>query len=138
MSAQDLIDRLAKVKATGPGRWIACCPAHKDENPSLSIEELEDGRTLIHCFAGCGAIEVLDAVSLDWAPLFPPSVDRQEFKPSRRSIPAGALLQIAEMEILAVYLLATDLRASKTISDADFERLGQAAARLGALRSHVR
>jgi hypothetical protein len=137
MSAQDLIDRLAKVKATGPGRWTACCPAHEDKSPSLSIEELDDGRTLIHCFAGCGALDVLDAVGLDWAALFP-SADRHEFKPSRPSIPAEALLQIAEVEILVVYLLAIDLCSGKTINDTDFERLGQAAARLGALRSHVR
>jgi DNA primase len=32
---------------------MALCPAHDDHNPSLSIDESEDGGVLVHCFAGC-------------------------------------------------------------------------------------
>ena len=31
--------------------WSACCPAHDDRNPSLSIREGSDGKVLIHCHA---------------------------------------------------------------------------------------
>lgn len=35
------------------GGWTACCPAHADGSPSLSIGVGEDGRLLLHCFSGC-------------------------------------------------------------------------------------
>jgi len=41
---------------------IACCPAHKDRNPSLSVSEGADGRILVKCFAGCSQAEVIDAL----------------------------------------------------------------------------
>ncbi len=37
------------------------CPAHDDARPSLSITERE-GRTLLHCFAGCTQEAVIDAL----------------------------------------------------------------------------
>jgi len=62
MSADDFLGLLDKVKNTGQGRWIACCPAHDDRSPSLSIRALDDGRVLVHCFAGCDVGSVLEAV----------------------------------------------------------------------------
>ena len=47
--------------------WMACCPAHDDRSPSLSIANGTGGRILLTCFAGCSwaAIrEVLQARSL--------------------------------------------------------------------------
>ncbi len=35
MTALTLIDRLSGVKRTGPGRWLARCPAHDDSRASL-------------------------------------------------------------------------------------------------------
>ena len=32
-----LVSQLHKVKYTGHGRYIACCPAHDDRTPSLAI-----------------------------------------------------------------------------------------------------
>jgi len=52
MSATPVLDRLDKVKQTGPDRWIACCPAHDDKSPSLAVRELDDGRILLHDFGG--------------------------------------------------------------------------------------
>jgi hypothetical protein len=71
MSAAALLNRLDRPKQTGPDRWLAKCPAHEDRSPSLSVRELDDGRVLINCFAGCGAIDVLDSVGLTWSALFP-------------------------------------------------------------------
>ena len=33
--------------------WMACCPAHDDRTPSLSIADGAEGRILLTCFAGC-------------------------------------------------------------------------------------
>ena len=37
---------------------MALCPAHDDQNPSLSITE-RDGKVLVHCHAGCPQAEVI-------------------------------------------------------------------------------
>lgn len=35
------------------GHGMACCPAHDDRTPSLSIAGGSEGRLLLHCHAGC-------------------------------------------------------------------------------------
>jgi DNA primase len=40
---------------------MAKCPAHDDNNPSLSIREL-DGKVLVHCHSGCAQRNVIDAL----------------------------------------------------------------------------
>jgi hypothetical protein len=54
------------------GYWMALCPAHNDKNPSLKVQPGEDGRILIHCFAGCKPERILSAIGLDWDVLYPP------------------------------------------------------------------
>jgi putative DNA primase/helicase len=48
-----------KAKSAGRGCWMACCPAHADRTPSLSICDGEDGRVLLYCHAGCDARDVI-------------------------------------------------------------------------------
>lgn len=61
-------------RPTGRGRWLACCPAHDDHNPSLLILEAPNlaGGVSVHCFAGCEWREVKAKLSslelLDDAP----------------------------------------------------------------------
>ena len=71
---QVILSKLDKVKSMGKGRYISCCPAHEDSDPSLAIKEVSDGRILIYCHAGCGACAVLDAVGLQMSDLFPDGV----------------------------------------------------------------
>jgi hypothetical protein len=66
---QLLVDRL-KAKKSGSG-WMAKCPAHEDQNPSLSISEDADGGALLKCFAGCSTESVLAALGLTIRDLFP-------------------------------------------------------------------
>jgi putative DNA primase/helicase len=42
--------------------WTACCPAHDDHDPSLSIREGDAGRALLHCFAGCRQEDIIAAL----------------------------------------------------------------------------
>lgn len=60
-----------RANATDPTRWTAQCPAHPDDTPSLSLREVEGGKVLVHCFAGCGTADVLHAIGLSWADLSP-------------------------------------------------------------------
>lgn len=52
----------------GRGSWT--CPAHEDRSPSLSVKEADDGRVLVHCFAGCETADVLAALGRTLADLF--------------------------------------------------------------------
>ena len=57
------------TRALPKGRWYrrygsACCPAHGDRHPSLTLANAPDGRLLLHCKTGCTFGEVLDALGL--------------------------------------------------------------------------
>lgn len=65
-----VLSRLKVIKRNGKG-FLACCPAHDDSNPSLSINEGDDGRVLLNCFAGCDTASVVDALGLEMSDLFP-------------------------------------------------------------------
>ena len=67
----DLLSRLDKVRSRGGGRYEACCPAHNDSSPSLSIYIKDDGRILLHCWAGCAVDDVVGAIGLAMGDLFP-------------------------------------------------------------------
>ena len=80
MTAQDCLDRLKGVRSGGTGRWLARCPAHPDQRPSLSIRERTD-RILVHCFAGCTPEEIAAAIGLSMRDLFITSSVSQEQRP---------------------------------------------------------
>jgi len=66
-----ILSQLDKVRNRGKGQWLACCPAHNDNSPSLSIKHLPDGRILLHCFSGCTPDEILSSIGLTMSDLFP-------------------------------------------------------------------
>ena len=68
---EKVLARLDKVKLNGAGKWLACCPAHDDKSPSLSIKETADGTVLLKCWAGCTAAEITGAIGLELRDLFP-------------------------------------------------------------------
>lgn len=106
--AQKLLDRLQKAKSTGKGRYMACCPAHDDRSPSLSIKECDDGRLLVHCFAGCPTGDVLEALGLSLTDLFPDDLQR---KHSTGQVPHWKRLrlqQAADYERTVLAIIAAD------------------------------
>jgi putative DNA primase/helicase len=52
------IVRALRAHKSGAG-WVARCPAHNDQNPSLSVSETSNGRLLVHCHAGCSQAAVV-------------------------------------------------------------------------------
>jgi len=60
------------------GDGSACCPAHADSRPSLSLAETADGTLLMFCHAGCTTDEVLAELGLTESALFP-SLYAQQF-----------------------------------------------------------
>jgi len=72
-----ILSRLDRVKRVSGG-YMARCPVHDDKNPSLSITEGDDGRVLLKCFAGCSTEEIVKALGLTMADLFPPGSKPQK------------------------------------------------------------
>lgn len=131
MSLEALLARLEGVKRTGRSRWIARCPAHADRNPSLAIRELDDGRILLHDFAGCGTECVLSALGLTFDALFP---DRPvgHSRSERHPFPAADVLRALHSEASIVALVAADLSKGQKLSKSDVERVRTAFRRIAA------
>lgn len=70
-----LLERLHIMTGRRPSEsgasFAACCPAHGDSNPSLSLRLCKDGRILMHCFAGCDIREIIDPLEMDMVDLAP-------------------------------------------------------------------
>jgi hypothetical protein len=98
-----ILGALDKVRQTGPGKWIARCPVHDDQSPSLSIKENDAGLVLMHCF-GCGANggEVMRALGLFESNLFPAAIDGRKWDAQRRNgfprFQARELIDLAAQE----------------------------------------
>lgn len=131
-----VLPRLEGVREVGTGRWMAKCPEHDDRSPSLSIRELNDGRVLIHDFGGCSAADVLAAVGLSLADLFPkrftdhlPAVrDRQHMHAARE------VLKALDDDALLVAIAAENVARGIVLDDADRQALINAAARIREMR----
>jgi len=140
MSAAALLERLDKVQRRGTDQWSARCPAHDDKGPSLSIKELPDGVVLLHCFAGCEVAEVLAAVGLDIAALFPPKPvgDYTITKTKKpRLLTASQALEILAFESLICAMVTADACHGEAISDTDKTRALQAVGRIQSIVAEV-
>lgn len=129
MKVENFLQRLDNVKATGRQKWRACCPAHDDGYPSLAITELDDGRVLIHCFAGCGAAEVLMALDLDFSALYPDTTSSSPLK-VRKPWNANDVLSAVALEVLLAWHFVNKMSNGETITEAERERLLLCATRL--------
>lgn len=127
MTAENLLSRLEGVRDLGAGRWLARCPAHQDRRASLSIREMNDGRVLVHDFAGCDVQDVIEAVGLTLADLFPPRALADHHKPMRRRFDPEQVLRAVAHEVAVVAIAAEDLAAGRPVST---PRLALAAGRL--------
>ncbi len=58
-----ILSVLTSVSRRSDDSWIACCPAHGDKRPSLSIT-VRNGKILMHCFSGCEYSEIMNAIRL--------------------------------------------------------------------------
>jgi hypothetical protein len=66
---EDVLDKLEVASRNGE-KAMAFCPAHDDHhNPSLSLKA-ENGRLLLHCFAGCQPEDIVSKVGFRMQDLF--------------------------------------------------------------------
>jgi len=130
MSAATLVDRLEGVKRLGVDRWLARCPAHDDKRASLAIRQLDDGRVLVHDFAGCSVVDVIAAVGLNFDSLFPPRPLDHRVRPERRPFPASDVLRAVDNEALIAATASSFIANGGTLADMDRARLLLAAQRI--------
>ena len=112
-----LLWRLEAARPAGDGKWIARCPAHEDRDPSLSIGIGRDGRVLVHCHAGCAPLDILAAVGLEMADLFPEGALCHHAVGMRRHNETRAYHEAV------VEIAAADLRHGKRLSRDDVATL---------------
>ena len=81
--------------------WTACCPAHQDRHPSLSIGVGKDRRILLKCHAGCTFESIVQAAHLSISDVFPASA----FDPSRLPHQGLTILDLAADKLIPWQLL---------------------------------
>jgi hypothetical protein len=138
MSAEALISRLEKPRATGRGSWVCRCPAHEDKSPSLTVREVDDGRVLVHCFAGCSVEDILGAVGLDFDALFPPKAIADRVAPMRRPFPAADVLECVMRDALTVQQVAAEAQRTGGVTPHQRALLQKAVARVSAAQDMIR
>lgn len=116
MGITELVLRLKNLKATGLDRWVACCPAHDDKSPSMTIRSLPDGRILLHCFAGCDPGTIVHCLGLEFSDLFPERLTRDRLQPIRAPFAALEALQCLQNESAVVAFAVSDLVEGKLLS----------------------
>lgn len=142
MNAAVLISKLEGVRQSGRSRWRAICPAHdsKHRTPTLAIRETEDGRTLIHCFAGCHVDSIVGAVGMQVSDLLPPRESiRYDVRQPRSGIHPMDVLACVLLETTVVLVASSDLIQGRALNEVDQARLCLAGQRIHAARemAHV-
>lgn len=131
-----LLGRLDGVKKEGKG-WVSRCPSCGGQSRKVSIVEGDDGRVLLHCFAGCCAIDVVNSVGLTMADLFVRR-DYHNLTPAEQSqmrtmakIPDWkAGLEVIRHEAIVVALAAIQMGDGVALEDGERRRMHKAARRL--------
>lgn len=124
MKIDEFISKLQKVRKTGPRNWIACCPAHDDKHPSMTVGVGDNGGILVYCFALCSIDEIARAVGLTVSDMMPERPEGREFVPGRsRPFPANDVLIAVEQEALTVLVAAYNIANGIELDQGDRDRL---------------
>ena len=118
-----LLDRLDRVQGKN-GKYMARCPAHDDRGPSLSIGEGDRGSVLIHCFAGCEPVAIMNAVGLELSDLFPPDTAIDLRRNDRRArVDYKALCFHLRHEVYVLSIAANKMKKGEKFTDDDWTTL---------------
>lgn len=85
MTANEFLAHLDLVRQCGDKRWVARCPAHLDEHPSLAVAQGEHA-ILVRCWGGCTFTEIVKAVGLTAQALFSGPKQPGRRKPRKRNL----------------------------------------------------
>ncbi len=110
-----VLPRLDGARQLHDGSWMARCPSHDDRTASLHATELSDGRVLLHCHAGCGGADVVEALGLRFGDLKPDGCESAKPGPAERNA-RESLRSVAHAALVTVTLLNT-VAARKAVTD---------------------
>lgn len=130
MAVDALLSALDGVKKRPDGGWVARCPHHEDKSPSLAIKEAPDGRVLVHCFAGCPPLSIVESVGLSLSDLFPDRLP--DSGPVRRPFNPYEVLRLISKEALIVAIAGKRVAKGAALSEAESNRVLQSAGRIEA------
>lgn len=129
-----MLERLDKVRRNGKRGWVARCPSHEDKMASLSIGSGAGGRVLLNCFAGCAALDVVQAVGLSLSDLFPRPITDDMTREERNELHATAMrsrwaaaLDVLDRESLVVFMAAGKMSKGGSLDANTLKRVAQAA-----------
>jgi putative DNA primase/helicase len=130
MNATALAEAIGgKRQRKSNGGWVVCCLAHPDRSPSLSIDDGDDGRVLLRCFAGCDQQRIIDALRSRglWgggasADFRPPTDDERKAREAERerdrrrrigeALAKWAASQLAAGTLVEAYMISRGLTLS--------------------------
>jgi len=115
MDAESIARGLDKPRRYGHS-WMACCPAHDDRNPSLTITDGDDGKTLVHCFSGCSQQDVIEALRARG--LWPDATPQQRYKAEQRE-----RRENLEHHKMILEIARSDLKRGRRVSRRDHEQI---------------
>ena len=125
MKLDEFLSRLTKVKKTGNG-WIACCPAHDDKSPSLTVGIGKGGGVIAHCFGGCDIADVVAAVGMTLSDLMPETAPDRPY--SRQRLPAMDVLRALRFHATMTAIVASDIANDRPITQETKDTMMETAA----------
>lgn len=111
MRIDEFVSRLHKARRTSKNSWMACCPAHDDKNPSMTVSEGSDGRILVHCFSHeCSITDIVEAVGLKVSDLMPENLGYIRMKPLKMAVNPKDALCAVKTDMTVALVIAKDIQ----------------------------
>lgn len=114
---------------------MARCPAHSDRTASLSIREIDDGTVLVHCFAGCYALDICHAIGIEYRDLFPAGRIRRVEDRERPRLSATDALHALADDAFLVAIIGADFLEHREIDRETWNMLAAACRRISDARA---
>lgn len=134
--ADTLLSKLQRVYSHRQGSWSACCPAHEDDSPSLSIRETSDGTLLLYCHSGCDVHSIVVSVGLELSDLFP-HTDTDDYgrrnKVRAPTFPWPDMIRALHEDLLVVQIGAACMGRGDHLANDDLNALARTALRISTL-----
>lgn len=123
MTPEEFVSRLTNVKKNGQGKWMCSCPAHQDSDPSLAVGQTNTGKILLRCFAGCSAVDVVNAMGLKLEDLFPDAYEENPLAFAQREMAQREKLK-ADISYANTFLniLTDHLKKGQAVSENDIKK----------------
>ena len=131
LTARQLAERFpGKPIAINPTRFRTRSPLRNDRTPSVYISETPEGTLLVKDFGGDSVAEMLAAIGVDIASLFPPRPDQHYIKPTPARMAALDLVRYLKDDLLLVLAFARMIQRGEKPLETDFIALGKAIDRI--------